>query len=71
MSREDVERLIGRAILDEEFRKRLFADPHGTVRETGFSLTNEEMAALEGVDPKLAGEAIEGLLAATSQPWAG
>jgi hypothetical protein len=71
MPRDDIERLIGRVILDEEFRKRLFADPGRTIREAGLSLTDQEMAALESVDPEQAAEAIENLLAASAQPWAG
>jgi hypothetical protein len=71
MSRGDVERLIGRAILDEEFRRRLLADPRRTLREAGLSLTDQELLALESVDPERAAEAIEKLLAVAGQPWSG
>jgi hypothetical protein len=60
MPKKDVERLVGRAILDAEFRERLFADPEKTVREEGFNLNKKEMAALKEVDAEkamaLAGE---------------
>jgi len=54
MPKKDVERLVGRAILDAEFRERLFADPEATIREEGFNLTEREMAALKTVDAEKA-----------------
>ena len=54
MPKKDVERLVGRAILDAEFRERLFADPEKTVREEGFNLNKKEMAALKEVDAEKA-----------------
>lgn len=69
MAREDVERLIGRAILDPKFRERLFVDPEKAIREAGFDLTEEEMAALKEVDPQKAREAVEGVAALGAQPW--
>jgi hypothetical protein len=42
----DLERLIGRAIVDKKFRKDLFDDPDAAVRGAGFSLTAEELDRL-------------------------
>lgn len=42
----DFERLVGRAILDPDFRKQLLDDPDGTVKGAGFSITPDE---LEGI----------------------
>lgn len=39
----DLERLVGRAVLDKEFRKKLLDDPDAAVQEAGFSLTPDEM----------------------------
>ena len=39
----DFERLVGRAILDRDFRRRLLDDPDGTVKSEGFSITDTEM----------------------------
>jgi Ribosomally synthesized peptide prototyped by Frankia Franean1_4349. len=39
----DFERLVGRAILDPEFRKQLLDDPDGTVKGAGFVLTDAEL----------------------------
>ena len=69
MAREDVERLIGRAVLDPKFRERLFVDPEKAIREGDFDLTEEEMAALKEVDPQKAREAVEGVAALGAQPW--
>jgi hypothetical protein len=43
----DFERLIGRAVTDKQFRDGLLADPEGTVRGTGFSLSADEMKQLK------------------------
>ena len=39
----DLERLIGRAVIDPDFRKQLIADPDGTVKSAGFSLSDDEL----------------------------
>lgn len=48
MSRRALEAVIGRAILDEEFRLALFADPEAALLE--YELTDDERAALKSVD---------------------
>ena len=70
MARQDIERLIGRAVLDPEFRERLFADPEKAIREAGFDVSDEELAALKEVDPQKAREAVEGIATLDAQPWA-
>lgn len=50
MASKDLERLVGRIILDAEFRKRLFADPEAVIREEGYELAPDEMAQLQKVD---------------------
>jgi Ribosomally synthesized peptide prototyped by Frankia Franean1_4349. len=39
----DLERLVGRAILDKEFRKRLLDNPDTAVKDGGFNLTPAEL----------------------------
>jgi hypothetical protein len=39
----ELERLIGRAVVDKEFRTKLFDDPDGTVQAEGFKLDPGEM----------------------------
>ena len=70
MARQDLERLIGRAILDPKFRERLFADPEKAIREADFDLSDEEMAGLKRIDPQQARETIESMAALDAQPWA-
>ncbi|NIV33904.1 MAG: hypothetical protein GWN58_32000 [Anaerolineae bacterium] len=69
MARQDIERLIGRAVLDPEFRERLFADPEKAIREAEFDLSDEEMAALKKIDPQQARDAVEGMATLDAQPW--
>jgi hypothetical protein len=69
MASKDLERLIGRAVLDQKFRERLFADPEKAIREAGFELSDEEMAALKRIDPQQALDAVEGMATLDAQPW--
>lgn len=48
MSRQALEAIIGKAILDVEFRIALFADPDFALAE--YNLTKMERAALKSVD---------------------
>jgi hypothetical protein len=48
MSRHTLEAIIGRAILDQEFRFALFADPEAAL--AGYELAREEMAVLKLLD---------------------
>jgi len=48
MSKEAVEAIIGKAVVDSEFREALFADPDEAL--TGYDLTQEEVAALKAID---------------------
>ena len=43
----DVERLMGRAILDEAFRCQLFINPEAAVHEAGLILSDVEMTHLK------------------------
>ena len=70
MARQDLERLIGRAVLDPKFRESLFADPEKAIREAGFDLSDEEMDALKRIDPQQARDAVEGMATLDAQPWA-
>jgi hypothetical protein len=54
MAREELERLIGRAVLDPQFREALFDDPERAIREGGFDLTEEEIAHVKTIDAQKA-----------------
>jgi hypothetical protein len=48
MSKESVEAVIGKAVLDSEFREALFADPEEVL--AGYELSEEESAVLRAID---------------------
>ena len=48
MSKEAVESVIGKAVLDTEFRQALFADPEKAV--AGYDLNETEKAQLQSLD---------------------
>jgi hypothetical protein len=42
----DMERLVGRVILDKDFREYLITNPERAIKEAGFALTPEEIAGV-------------------------
>ena len=68
-ARKHLERMVGRALLDPKFRERLLADPEKAIREEGFELSEEDVAALSKIDRQQAQSAIEALDEVTGQPW--
>lgn len=48
MSKQAVEAIIGKAVVDGEFRAALFSDPNETL--AGYELTEVEVAALKAID---------------------
>lgn len=69
MARQDLERLIGRAVLDPEFREMLFDDPERAIREGGFDLTEEEIAHLKSIDAQKARALLEDAEAIPTSEW--
>ena len=56
MSQRNVERVIGRLVTDERFRRGFAADPKGTLEElaqSGLELTWCELRALLSIDSRL------------------
>jgi hypothetical protein len=56
MSQRNVERVIGRLVTDETFRRRFESDPVKTLEEmaaTGAELTDVEKRALAGLDARI------------------
>jgi hypothetical protein len=43
----ELERLVGRAVLDTEFRDTLLANPAATATKAGFTLSPEELANVQ------------------------
>ena len=54
--------LIGRAIQDPDFRRRLLADPENAVKDSGYEFDQDQIEALRELDPKAIDEAIEALI---------
>ena len=54
--------LVGRAIQDTEFRRRLLADPEGLVAAEGFDLTDTQIEALRNLDAEAVDQAIDAML---------
>jgi hypothetical protein len=48
MSKQALEAVIGKAVMDSEFREALFADPDKALE--GYELAEEEVAALKAID---------------------
>jgi hypothetical protein len=54
--------LVGRAIQDTEFRRRLLAEPEGVVAAEGYDLTEAQMEAIRNLDAEAVDEAIDAML---------
>ena len=54
--------LVGRAIQDPEFRRRLLSDPEGVARDGGWELSSDQVQALRDLDPQAVEDAIGALL---------
>ena len=63
MSKETVEAIIGRAVLDRELREALFANPDEVL--AGHDLSEAEVAALKAIDA----EAMESFAGTLEEPF--
>lgn len=54
--------LVGRAIQDTEFRRRLLAEPEDVVAAEGYDLTEAQMEAIRNLDADAVEEAIDAML---------
>lgn len=61
------EELIGRAVIDPEFRARLLADPEGTITAEGYDVPADLVAQIKALDPEAANAAAAGLDAAFAE----
>lgn len=50
-SQTEVNQLIGRAMIESDFRGRLLKDPIGTAREAGIGLTPSQADFIGKIDP--------------------
>ena len=56
---KELHELIGKAVVDEDFRRRMMADPEGAAKEAGIELTPEQAEALKTVDGQGLAEVLE------------
>jgi len=61
------EEIIGRAVIDPDFRSRLLADPEGTIKAEGYTATPEFIAQLQNMDTEAAMAAASNLDGAFAQ----
>ena len=64
MSQASVERVIGRLVTDEGFRRRFTASPHATLQtlvDHGMELNDCERRALVAIDPRRVEHFVEAL----------
>jgi hypothetical protein len=54
--------LIGRAVQDPEFRRRLLTDPRGLVAAEGYDLDDDQLEALSNLDADRVDDAIDALI---------
>lgn len=65
----DLERLIGRAIAEPEFRRQLLLDPVGVVEREGYALTEEELKKVREAADDPAAEQKLGTLGGRGGVW--
>lgn len=54
--------LIGRAVQEPEFRRRLLTDPRGLAAAEGFDLDDDQLEALSSLDADRIDDAIDALI---------
>ncbi len=57
-TQKEMYELLGRAVVDAEFRARLMEDPAKAAKEEGFELTEEQIKAIKEADLKEMPEAL-------------
>jgi len=51
MSKEGVQKLVGRMITDEKFKKEVFQDPQKAIASSGYHIDPKEAAAISKIKP--------------------
>jgi len=65
---KEIHELVGRAVVDAEFRKKLMNDTEKTAKEAGFDLTDEQLNALKSMNGKGLASVLEDSLPKTGLP---
>jgi predicted secreted hydrolase len=56
-TQQEIDRLVGRALIDDEFRDRMLADPQATADSLGIRLEADQMARIRRIRPEEADRA--------------
>lgn len=67
MAEKGQNELIGRAIVDRDFRNRLLEDPEKVIEEEGYEVSDEVLQQIKAVDPRAADTAVEDLNSAFAE----
>ena len=67
-TQKEMHELIGRAVVDAEFRKKLMNDTEKTAKEAGFDLTDQQLNALKSMNGKGLASVLEDSLPKTGLP---
>jgi hypothetical protein len=63
--------LIGRAVVDADFRKRLLTDPEGVIASEGYEVEPDVIEKIKQLDPDAAEAAAKGLTTDAKRKAAG
>jgi len=71
VARDDIERLIGKAIIEPAFLRELLQDPEAAARTAGIELTGEEVEAIKQVSREQAMKFAEEFESRIVKRWVG
>jgi len=71
MARDDIERLIGKAIIEPEFLRELLRDPEEAAKSAGITLTPDEVEAIRQVSREQAMKFAEEFESRIVKRWMG
>jgi len=71
VARDDIERLIGKAIIEPDFLRMLLEDPEGAAKSAGITLDEEEIAAIKQVSREQAMKFAEEFESRIVKRWVG
>ena len=66
---KEMHEVIGRALVDSDFRMSLKENPEMAVREAGYELTPEQLAALKKVDLPAVAEGLGDRISKEMRPY--
>jgi len=71
VARDEIERLIGKAIIEPEFLRELLQDPEAAAKQAGIVLTEDEVEAIKQVSREQAMKFAEEFESRIVKRWVG